>query len=117
MSEIRATTISNVAGTGPITLTGQSAAKVWVQHTDTAVNNASLGISSIVDDAVGINTLNFSNAFSDSNFATTGMSQTGSDRVVTASSPTTTSAVIETFNTAGSNVGSTSNQAIFGDLA
>ena len=30
MSEIRATTISNAAGTGPITMTGQYAAKAWV---------------------------------------------------------------------------------------
>jgi enamine deaminase RidA (YjgF/YER057c/UK114 family) len=29
MSEIRATTISNAAGTGPITMTGQYAAKAW----------------------------------------------------------------------------------------
>ena len=29
MSEIRATTISDSAGTGPITLTKQSAAKAW----------------------------------------------------------------------------------------
>jgi len=35
MSEIRATTISNAAGTGPITLTGQSAAKAWVNFNGT----------------------------------------------------------------------------------
>ena len=55
MSEIRATTISDAAGTGPITLTKQSALKVWMNLTGTgtiAVND-SLNISSATDLGTG----------------------------------------------------------------
>ena len=55
MSEIRATTISDAAGTGPITLTGQSALKVWMNLTGTgtiAVND-SFNISSVTDLGTG----------------------------------------------------------------
>jgi len=92
-------------------------AKVWVSHSDAGVNLTNFGISSIVDDGTGINTLNFSSAFSSTQFITGGTCASGSDRNITASSPTTTSIVIETFNTAGSNVASTSSQAFHGDLA
>jgi len=52
MSEIRATTISDAAGTGPIALTGQSAAKAYFNHSQTAINE-SFNISSIEDYSTG----------------------------------------------------------------
>jgi hypothetical protein len=60
MSEIRATTISDLAGTGPATLTGQYAAKAWV-------NSMALGLwlfgsfnmSSITDVGTGDYIVNF----------------------------------------------------------
>ena len=66
MSEIRVTTVSDTAGTGPVTLTKQSAAKVWTNFngTGTAVINASLNASSLVDNATGQYTINFTNSFS-----------------------------------------------------
>lgn len=65
MSEIRATTISNAAGTGPATLTGQSAAKAWfdLDGTGTAALNDSFNVSSVTDNGTGDYTLNFSNSF------------------------------------------------------
>ena len=68
MSEIRATTISDAAGTGPITLTKQSAAKAWVNlngEGTIAIRN-SLNTSSIID----LNTGNYAQAFT-SNFDAT----------------------------------------------
>ena len=67
MSEIRATTISDSAGTGPITMTGQSAAKGWVsfdQSTTLVVNN-SLNISSSVDVAGALSSHNLTNSYTD----------------------------------------------------
>jgi hypothetical protein len=70
MSEIRATTISDAAGTGPITLTKQSAAKAFVDFdgTGTVSVKASLNNSSITDNGTGDYTNNFSNAFGSVNY-------------------------------------------------
>ena len=65
MSEIRATTISDAAGTGPITLTGQSAAKVYsnIFGGGTVSIRQSLNLSSLADNGTGNYTLTFTNAF------------------------------------------------------
>lgn len=70
MSEIRATTISDAAGTGPIALTKQSAAKAWIECTSAAVIDVSFNISSCVDGATtGQITHNFTNAMSSIRYA------------------------------------------------
>ena len=71
MSEIRATTISDAAGTGPITLTKQSAAKAWVHYTgvSTATIQGSSNASSITDNGTGLHTLSYTNAMTDSYYA------------------------------------------------
>ena len=66
MSEIRATTISDAAGTGPITLTGQSAAKAWCYFNGSgtvAVVN-SFNTSSLSDLGTGDYQINVINSFS-----------------------------------------------------
>ena len=65
MSEIRANTISDAAGTGPVTLTKQSAAKAWVNFngTGTIAERDSFNVSSLTDNGTGDYTVNFSNAF------------------------------------------------------
>ena len=70
MSEIRATTISDSAGTGPITLTGQSAAKAWVSinQSSTLVVNSSFNISSSVDVQTGYSYHNLTNSYSNTHF-------------------------------------------------
>jgi len=76
MSEIRATTISNAAGTGPITMTGQYAAKAWVNFngTGTVAIRESGNVSSITDNGTGDYTVNFTTAMSDANYSTFGTS-------------------------------------------
>ena len=69
MSEIRATTISDLAGTGPATLTGQYAAKAWVSAGADASLLDSQNISSGTDNGTGNYTYAFSNAMSNANFA------------------------------------------------
>jgi len=73
MSEIRATTISNAAGTGPITLTGQSAAKASLNYKGTATNTIrySFNVSSVTDDTTGHYTTNFSNSMSSADYTVT----------------------------------------------
>ena len=73
MSEIRATTISDAAGTGPITLTGQSAAKAWVNFdgTGTVAIRDSVNVASITDLATGYYTINYQNNFNNSDYAGT----------------------------------------------
>lgn len=71
MSEIRATTISDTAGTGPITLTAQSSAKtwaLWTTVTTTTLQN-SLNVSSLTDLGAGYTEVNLTTAFSDTTYA------------------------------------------------
>ena len=73
MSEIRATTISDTAGTGPVTLTKQSAAKAWMSlNGDTATIRDSQSVSSIADNGVGDYTTNFTNNMANINYGTSG---------------------------------------------
>lgn len=73
MSDIRANTISDAAGTGPITLTKQSAAKAWARFngTGTAVINNSTGISSLTDNGTGNYELAVINSFSSTGVSAT----------------------------------------------
>ena len=77
MSDIRANTISDTSGNGPINLHKQSAAKAWVNFdgtlaTDpasmTGVRN-SLNVSGLVDNGVGTFTVNLTNNFSAGDYA------------------------------------------------
>jgi len=77
LSEIRATTISDAAGTGPIALTKQSAAKAFVTFTGSAGISKSLNVSSALDRGVGLYTLNYTNNFDDAFYTTAKHSQDG----------------------------------------
>ena len=69
MSEIRANTISDTAGTGPITLTKQSAAKAWTLYNQAtpAITN-SFNTSSLTDTSLGQGDLNWTNAMSNNSY-------------------------------------------------
>ena len=75
MSEIRATTISDAAGTGPIELHKQSAAKAWVNWNgeSTPTIRDSFGVSSLTDNATGNQTISFSSSFTNNDYGMTGM--------------------------------------------
>ncbi len=66
MGTIKADTISDKAGTGPIVLTGQSAAKAWaLANTITTVSIInSANMSSITDHGLGDAGVSFTNGFS-----------------------------------------------------
>ena len=71
MSEIRANTVSDAAGTGPATLTGQSAAKAWVNFngSGTIAARDSFNVSSLTDNDMGYYTVSSTNAFNNSNYS------------------------------------------------
>jgi hypothetical protein len=89
LSEIRANTVSDAAGTGPVTLTKQSAAKAWVNFNGTGAIAArdSFNVSSLTDIAVGGYSANYTNALAAGGYAltpSTGITSGSADiRVVT----------------------------------
>ena len=69
MSEIRANTVSNAAGTGPATLTGQYASKVWVNFNGkgTVAIRDSQNVSSLTDNTTGDYTVSYTSNMLDAN--------------------------------------------------
>ena len=123
MSSIRANTISAANGTDPVTLTKQSAAKVWAgQVSDSAVALDSFGVSSITDSGTGLNTLNFSNSFDSSGYSSVASAgyttATLLNRTVFCASKSTTSVKMGTF-VASTDAASSIQQNVIlqGDLA
>jgi hypothetical protein len=131
MSELRADTITGSDGTGPVTLTKQSAAKIFVCYTGittTAIlNSQSFGVSSLSDIGTATTTINFTNNMSavNSGFSFGGSFISGvseaSDVVNYNDSPyTQTTGTITAKTINGSNAGADMNVVsvtIHGDLA
>jgi len=67
LSEIRATTISDAAGTGPIALYKQSAAKAWASINGTSILD-SINTSAFTDNGAGDYSISISSALSNANF-------------------------------------------------
>ena len=119
MSEIRATTISDAAGTGPITLTKQSAAKAWLSnyYDNGGTIGDSFGVSSVTDVGTGACRVNFGNSFDSVNFSHTasdnyyGMCQTEP------SSQTVSSGLIATYSNTFVLIDTVKNSVAHGDLA
>jgi len=76
LSEIRATTISDSAGTGPITLTKQSAAKAWVNFVGAGTISArdSFNVASLTDNGTGDYSVNYTSAMATGNGAVNALS-------------------------------------------
>jgi len=90
LSEIRATTISDSAGTGPIALTKQVAAKVWARYDGNSAIADSFNVSSTTDGTnAGETTISYTSSMSDANYATQATCNgTSGDRWVTVGSQT-----------------------------
>jgi hypothetical protein len=78
-SVLNVDTIADKAGTGPVALTKQSAAKAWVNFAGAGTSiNDSLGVSSLADDATGKFTITMSSAMDAVNYAVvTGIQEIG----------------------------------------
>lgn len=118
MSEIRATTISDAAGTGPITLTKQVAPKAWgVNSYTTNTFRDSFGLSSLTDNGTGNYTFTFTNAFDGSRYCALGSTYASDGRVIGFSNEATTSIRLRRANSAGTASDGDSMAAFIGDLA
>ena len=89
MSEIRANSISAANGTGPVTLTKQSAAKAWLNYDQNSDSvNESFNVSSVLNNTTGHFTKNYTNAMLQENHvvgctsAETGGSGPAADRYI-----------------------------------
>ena len=72
-SVLNVDTIADKAGTGPVALTKQQAAKAWVVWT-TGDGHAvfdSFNVSTIVDDGTGLTTVNYTNSFGNVDYTIT----------------------------------------------
>ena len=69
-SVLNVDTIADAAGTGPVALTKQQAAKAWVNYDQRApaVRN-SFNVSSATDVSTGIGTMNWTNSFSNATYS------------------------------------------------
>ena len=73
-------TIADNAGTGPVTLTKQSAAKAWLSMVTETSNSVSdsFNIASNTDNGNGDFSISFSNSFTNAHYTTSGTSSPGS---------------------------------------
>ena len=118
MSEIRATTISDSAGTGPITLTKQVAPKAWGTCDESAASfHDSFGMSSFTDNGTGNYTYTFTNAFDGSRYCALGSTYASDGRVIGFSNEATTSIRLRRANSAGTATDGDSCAGFIGDLA
>ena len=85
MSEIRATTISDETGSGPIALTKQKGVKAYANTSGASVVNESFNVSSTADSATtGRTDVNLTSAMSSSNYVVNSTSNgTSNDALVT----------------------------------
>jgi hypothetical protein len=83
LSEIRVTTVSDTAGTGPVTLTKQSAPKAWVSYTtDSSTSiSGSFNISSLTDVDTGYTGISFTNNMSNDNYSVAGVAGLAAHRM------------------------------------
>jgi hypothetical protein len=129
LSNIRTGTISGVNGTDPVTLTKQSAAKVWIQYNSRSTTSvgSSSNVSSISDDGTGSTSINFTASMSDANFCQTmglgdmNTTWTTSHAMATTNDGSKTSSRTK-FHTGGHTVGEASDLyencvMVMGDLA
>jgi len=118
LSEIRATTISDETGNGPIALTKQSAAKAWTNSSSTTIRD-SFGISSFTDNGTGDFSHALTNSFSSADYAMAAAGFSGGSRTVVFDSAATASdARIHTYLSSSGALSDTSSTfALFGDLA
>jgi hypothetical protein len=121
LSDIRANTISDTSGNGPINLTGQSAATTVVRMNSDASTNAnfSLNVSSTEDTGLGIKTVFFTSDYSNKVYAVTAtaLASVNATRSVTISSPLASSVVLYLWDFSSGVLNTSSSSAIHGDLA
>ena len=89
-SVLNVDTIADKAGTGPVGLTKQSAAKLWCNWAGSATVNNSFNTASVTDNGTGNFSINTTNAFANVNYCRAGFAvNTGGTSGVLIDSTTT----------------------------
>ena len=123
MSTLKADTIVASDGSSPVTLTKQIAPKGYVQFNgkSTLTVNNSFNISSVTDFATGKYVINFTNGFSDANFASSAQESEGGSnsyaQYLIAHGNTSTSVVFWNVHTASYQDDDAVQGIFVGDLA
>ena len=105
MSDIRVDTISAANGTGPVTLTKQSAAKAWVSIDQSPFSNFdSFNISSSSDLGTGQYQVSFSNSFNNARYACAGAAYSTTGHTINFAAEATGSTQIRSYTTAAADV-------------
>ena len=120
MSDIRAGTISDAAGTGPITMTKQSPAKAWVLvFTNFSVLD-SFNVTSVTDTSSGPPNewrINLTSAMSDNNYTALATAQSSSDRTMVVINESASQIKNYVYKGDGGTTNIVGQNAVFGDLA
>ena len=118
MSELRVTTISDTAGTGPVTLTKQSAAKAWCNFNGigTIAARDSFNVASLTDNSIGNYNINLTNSMSNTSYCWSGINNNFHN--ATSTVVTTSSYNLQSYNSSHASVDvDLFNSATHGDLA
>ena len=119
-SVLNVDTIADKAGTGPVALTKQSAAKAWVNGTATASINNSFNCSSGTDHGTGDYSITLTNAFSAVTYAMSAVARTTTAGYIVTRNPDrdeTTALAIEIDTDASTQSDSAFEINAHGDLA
>jgi hypothetical protein len=125
MSTIRADTIEDAAGTGPVTLTDQHASKVYARTAGAGTSiTEGFNTSSVTDHGTGDHTINYTNNMSSVNYAwggnahSEGVTSGNFMQVLNANTPTASAIRLSTSTFQGGIVDPNSHSLIVhGDLA
>jgi len=116
-SVLNVDTIADKAGTGPVGLTKQHAAKAWGRYSHgNAAFDDSFNFSSALDQGTGDARLTFSSAMVNDNFSCITSASNNNERICVFNGPSTTTVDVEVFTLTG-NTDATQCVNIHGDLA
>lgn len=118
MSEIRATAISDINGTGPVSLTKQATIKSWAADVSTvtaSINGDTFNVSSYTDIGTGQGRVNMTNNMNTTTYAV--LFGCELQYPYHAISTTVSTYALETVNGTGNFIDGSQNGAVLGDLA
>ena len=118
-SVLNVDTIADKAGTGPVALTKQSAAKAWCAMSDSASLDDSFNVSSATDVSTGHYLVSLTNSMNNSNYSGTSASQHSAARHVHIFDRATGNYDVHQFLSTNQTFadGTGTNSVIHGDLA
>ena len=118
-SVLNVDTIADKAGTGPVELTKQSAAKAWANYAHSTGINENLNVSTFTDNGTGDYSLSLTNSFSNANYAVGATARSGGDRTVVLDSSSTASVVRTNLyvTSSGATTDGDATMSAHGDLA